>query len=135
MRFYCLEPSFAWSAGPDSGVLLSVTFGSTTSSQIGFGPTMLVKLHSFLVAAEAACSNGDFPVVTEDAMLAAVIGLATAAPATVVPAELAAAVPVVPIAAKGAMHPCRIAFEKINMQNQVVRMDRGLLIYSACKQN
>jgi len=96
---------------------------------------ILVKLHSFLVAAEAACSRGDFPVVTEEAMLVAVMGLATAAPTTVVPAELAAAVPVVPMAAKGAMHPCSVAFEIKNIQNQVVRMDRVLFIYSVCKQN
>ena len=75
---------------------------------------ILVKLHSFLVAAEAACSKGDFPVVTEEAMLVAVMGLATAAPTTVVPAELAAAVLVVPMAAKGAMHPCSIRQETIN---------------------
>ncbi len=57
---------------------------------------MLVKLHSFLVAADAACSKGDLPVVTVDAMLVAVTGLAAAVAATVVPAELAAAVPVLP---------------------------------------
>ena len=83
-----------------------MTLGSTTSSQIGLGPTILIKLHSFLVAAEAACSKGDLPVVTVEATLVAVTGLATAAVAAVVPAELAAAVPVLPSAAKGAAHPC-----------------------------
>jgi hypothetical protein len=32
------------------------------------------KLHSFLVAAEAMCSKGDFPVAAEDARLAVVTG-------------------------------------------------------------
>ena len=93
------------SAGPGSGLLLSMIFGKTISSQIGLGPTILVKLHSFFVAAEAACSKGDLPVVTEEATLVAVTGFATAAVATVVPAELAAAVPLAPSAASGAAHP------------------------------
>lgn len=73
--------------------------------QIGFEPTRLKKLHSFLVAAEAACSKGDLPVVAVEARLAAVIGLATAAELAAVPTELAAAVPVLPIAANGATQP------------------------------
>ena len=73
--------------------------------QIGFEPTRLKKLHSFLVAAEAACSRGDLPVVAEEVRLAAVIGLATAAVVIADPAELAAAVPEAPIAAKGATQP------------------------------
>ena len=85
---------------------MSMIFGRTTSSQMGLGPIILVKLHSFFVAAEAACSKGDFPVVTVEATLVAVIGFAAAAVTTVVPAELAAAVPLVPSAAKGAAHPC-----------------------------
>ena len=54
---------------------------------IGFEPMTLKKLHSFLVAAEAACSKGDFPVAAVEAKLAAVAGLAAAA----VPILLAAA--------------------------------------------
>ena len=75
------------SAGPSKGSLLSVTVGKTTSIQIGLESITLKKLHSFLVAAEAACSIGDFPVVAVEARLTAVPGLATAA----VPAALAAA--------------------------------------------
>ena len=49
----------------------------------------LKKLHSFLVAAEAACSRGDFPVAAVEAKLAAVAGLATAAdPMLLAAAEL-----------------------------------------------
>ena len=81
--------------------------GMTTSSQMGLGPTIFVKLHSFLVAAEAACSKGDLPVVTVEATLVAVTGFATATAVTVVPAELAAAVLLAPIAAIGAAQPCR----------------------------
>jgi hypothetical protein len=55
-----------------------------------------------LVAAEVACSKGDLPVVTVDATLAAVAGLATAAVPAAVPAVLAEAVLVVPSAANGA---------------------------------
>lgn len=95
------------SAGPISGALLSMILGITISSQMGLGPTILLKLHSFLVAADAACSKGDLPVVTVEATLVAVMGLATATAATLVPAELAAAVLLAPIAAIGAAHPCR----------------------------
>ena len=102
-----MEESLGGSAGPNSGVLLSMILGTGISSQIGLGPTILIKLHSFLVAADAACSNGDFPVVTVDATLVAVAGLATATAATLEPAELAAAVPLAPIAAIGAAQPCR----------------------------
>jgi hypothetical protein len=77
------------SAGPNKGSLLSVTVGKTTSMQMGLESITLKKLHSFLVAAEAACSKGDFPVAAVEARLAAVLGLATAA----VPTVLAAAVP------------------------------------------
>jgi hypothetical protein len=79
--------------------------GNTTSTQIGLEPTTLKKLHSFLVAAEAACSRGDLPVVAVEARLAAVIGLATAAEVAAAPTELAAAVPELPRAANGATQP------------------------------
>jgi hypothetical protein len=90
--------SFLESAGPNKGSLLSVTVGKATSMQIGLESIALKKLHSFLVAAEAACSKGDFPVAAVEARLAAVLGLATAA----VPAELAAAVPPLLSTASGA---------------------------------
>jgi len=88
-------------------VLLSVTFGTETSIQIGLDERGLKKLHSFLVAAEAASSKGDFPVAAVDAKLVAVIGLATAADTTALPAELAAAELDAPIAAIGATQPCK----------------------------
>jgi hypothetical protein len=88
-------------------VLLSVTLGTETSIQIGLDERGLKKLHSFLVAAEAACSKGDLPVATVDAKLVAVIGLAAAADATAPPAELAAAELDAPIAAMGATQPCK----------------------------
>ena len=74
--------------------------------QIDFPESGLKKLHSFLVAAEAACSRGDLPVVTVDATLAAVAGLATAAVATAPPVVLAAAEPEAPTAASGATQAC-----------------------------
>ena len=83
-------------------MLLSVTCGTKTSIQIGCPESGLKKLHSFLVAAEAACSKGDFPVAAVETMLVAVIGLATAAVVAAVPTELAAAVPDAPRAARGA---------------------------------
>lgn len=88
------------SAGPKRGSLLSVTDGMPISIQIGFESITLRKLHSFLVAAEAACSKGDFPVVAVEARLAAVPGLATAA----APTLLAAEVPVLLNTANGAAH-------------------------------
>lgn len=98
--------------------------GMTTSSQIGLGPTILVKLHSFLVAADTACSKGDFPVVTVDATLVAVTGLATATAATLEPAELAAAVLLAPIAAIGAAQPSkRVALIKLSAAIQNARID------------
>ena len=75
--------------------------------QIGCPESGLKKLHSFLVAAEAACSKGDLPVATVVAKLVAVTGLATAVVATAAPAELAAAVPEALTAANGARHPCK----------------------------
>ena len=75
--------------------------------QIDCPESGLKKLHSFLVAAEAACSKGDLPVAAVDARLIAVAGLATAADATAPPAELAAAELVAPIAAIGATQPCK----------------------------
>ena len=80
-------------------------FGSTISWQTGLDPSRFKKLHSLLVASEAACSNGDFPVVTVEATLIAVLGLATAAVATAPPAALAVAVPALPMAAKGSAQP------------------------------
>ena len=95
---YCLAGPLVESAGPNNGSLLSVTVGKTTSMQIGLESITLKKLHSFLVAAEAACSKGDFPVAAVEARLAAVLGLATAA----VPTVLAAAVPLLLRIASGA---------------------------------
>lgn len=88
-------------------MLLSVTFGTETSTQIGLDESGLKKLHSFLVAAEAACSKGDLPVAAVEAKLVVVIGLATAVVAIVPPAELAAAELDAPIAAMGATQPCK----------------------------
>jgi len=82
-------------------------FGSTISWQTGLGPNRFKKLHSFLVASEAACSSGDLPVVTVEATLTAVLGLATAAVATVLPTALAAPDPALPMAAKGRAQPDR----------------------------
>ena len=80
----------------------------STSVQIGLDPKALRKLQSCFVAAEAACSNGDLPVVAVDTRLAAVVGLATATVAAAVPAELAAAVEALPIAMSGAAQPVRL---------------------------
>ena len=99
--------SLGGSVGPASGELLSIILGMTTSSQMGLGVTILVKLHSFLVAADTACSKGDFPVATVEAMLVVVTGLAAATATALVPAELAAAVPLALIAAIGAAQPWR----------------------------
>ena len=88
------------------------------SSQIGFGPTTFIKLHSFLVAADATCSKGDLPVVAVDAMLVAVTGLAIAAEVAAVPTELAAAVPEAPSAASGAAQLDKTIGQKIRGQTQ-----------------
>jgi hypothetical protein len=80
-------------------------FGSVSSWQTGLGPSRFKKLHSFFVASDAACSSGDLPVVTVEATLIAVLGLATAAVATAPPAEPAVAVPALPMAAKGRAQP------------------------------
>ena len=77
--------------------------GKVTSIQIGLESIKLKKLHSFLVAAEAACSKGDFPVAADEARLTAVPGLATAAALTL----LAAAVLELLRAAKGAAQPLK----------------------------
>ena len=90
---------------------------------MGFGPRAFRKLQSCLVAAEAACSKGDLPVAAVDAKLVAVIGLAAAAVAAVVPAELATAVPLAPIAAIGATHPCRSS-KPINENTKAQRLAR-----------
>ena len=111
--FCCLAVSTAWSAGPNKGVLLSVTVGTVTSTQIGLDESGLKKLHSFLVAAEAACSKGDLPVAAVDARLVAVTGFATAAAATDPPAVLAAAEPEALTAAMGAIQPCKARLQKM----------------------
>ncbi len=103
---YCFVGSEAKSAGPGSGVLKSLIVGKMTSTQMGLESKTLKKLHSFLVTADAACSTGDLPVVTVEATLVAVTGLATAAVATVDPAALTAAPLELPIAAMGATQPC-----------------------------
>jgi len=95
------------SAGPKRGELLSVIAGMGISTQMGLATSALIKLQSFLVAADVACSSGDLPVVAVEARLVAVTGFATATVATVVPAELAAALPDAPTAARGATQPCR----------------------------
>jgi hypothetical protein len=87
---------------------MSLTSGMETSVQMGLGPSTLKKLQSCLVAAEAACSSGDLPVATVEARLAAVAGLATAAEATVVPADPAAVVAVPPRAIRGAAQPVKL---------------------------
>ncbi|MBU3615605.1 hypothetical protein [Polynucleobacter sp. JS-Polo-80-F4] len=96
--------------GPSNGSLLSVTGGSTTSIHIGLEPIKLKKLHSFFVAAEAACSKGDFPVVAVEAKLTAVLGLATAA----APTLLAAAVLELLSKAKGAAQPLIMQMVRAN---------------------
>jgi hypothetical protein len=82
--------------------------GTGISEQIGFGPKAFKKLQSCLVAAEAACSKGDFPVLTVEIVLAAVEGLATATDTAAVPAELATLVAELPKASKGAAHPVKL---------------------------
>ncbi len=72
---------------------------------MGLGPRALRKLQSCLVAAEAACSKGDFPVVTVEMALAAVEGLAAATETAAVPAELATLVAELPKAKRGAAQP------------------------------
>jgi len=78
------------------------------SEQIGFGPKAFRKLQSCLVAAEAACSRGDLPVVTVEMALAAVEGFATAADTTTEPAELATVVADPPKASNGAAQPPKL---------------------------
>jgi hypothetical protein len=94
-------------------VLLSVTFGTDISIQMGCPESGLKKLHSFLVAAEAACSIGDFPVAAVDARLVAVTGFATAAVATAPPVVLAAAEPEALTAAMGAIQACNPKLQKM----------------------
>lgn len=72
---------------------------------MGLGPKALRKLQSCLVAAEAACSKGDFPVVAVEMALAAVEGFATATETAAVPAELATPVAELPSAKRGAAQP------------------------------
>jgi len=77
------------------------------SVQIGLDPNAFRKLQSCLVAAEAACSSGDLPVVTVDTALAAVLGFATATVTAALPTELAAVVAELPSAKSGAAQPVR----------------------------
>ena len=86
--------------------------GTGISEQIGFGPKAFRKLQSCLVAAEAACSKGDFPVVAVEIALAAVEGFATATDTAVVPAELATLVAELPKTSKGAVHPIKLRQRK-----------------------
>ncbi|MBU3613060.1 hypothetical protein [Polynucleobacter sp. MG-27-Goln-C1] len=101
------------SASPGYGSLISLIVGTGISEQIGFGPKAFKKLQSCLVAAEAACSRGDFPVVTVEIVLAAVEGLATATDTAAVPAELATLVAELPKAIKGAAHPVKLRQRKM----------------------
>ena len=78
------------------------------SVQIGFGPKAFRKLQSCLVAAEAACSKGDLPVVTVEMALAAVEGLATATDTAAVPAELATVLAEPPKAINGAAQALKL---------------------------
>jgi hypothetical protein len=82
--------------------------GTGISLQIGLGPKALRKLQSCLVAAEAACSRGDFPVVAVEIALAAVEGFATATETAAEPAELATLVAELPRARRGAAQPVRL---------------------------
>jgi hypothetical protein len=79
------------SAKPIISWLWSRITGMTSSWQTGLGPNRFRKLHSFLVACEAACSSGDFPVATVVVILAAVIGLAITAVVIAPPTAFAVA--------------------------------------------
>ena len=105
--------------------------GTVTSIQMTCEPIRLNRLHSFLVAADAACSSGDLPAVTVDATLAAVTGLATAAVAMLVPAVLDAAVPEVPIAARGAMQALRNILAKIALTKRPALVARLMNLLAA----
>lgn len=96
---------------------------------MGFESKTLKKLHSFLVAAEATCSKGDFPVVAEEARLTAVPGLATAA----APTLLAAAVPVLLNTASGAAQPLIQQSEMAEHKKTApLKPTKCLLIGAAC---
>ena len=88
------------------------------SEQIGLGPKAFKKLQSCLVAAETACSRGDFPVVAVEIALAAVEGLATATDAAAVPAELATLVAELPKAIKSAAHPVKLRQRVIRLKKK-----------------
>ena len=85
-----------------------MTFGIGISIQMGFDDNGFRKLQSCLVAAEAACSSGDLPVVAVEITLVAVLGFATATETAAVPAELATVVAELPIANSGAAQPVKI---------------------------
>jgi hypothetical protein len=78
------------------------------STQMGFEPKAFRKLQSCLVAADAACSSGDFPVVTVEIALTAVVGFATATEVAALPTELAAVVAELPKAMSGAAQPVKL---------------------------
>ena len=82
---------------------------------MGFGPKAFKKLQSCLVAAEAACSKGDLPVVAVESTLAAVEGLAAATETAAVPTELAAVVAEDPKAISGAAQPMRLVRQAVRM--------------------
>ena len=85
---------------------------------MGFGPKAFRKLQSCLVAAEAACSKGDFPVVAVEIALAAVEGLATATDTAAVPAELATLVAELPKASNGAAHPVKLRQRALRLKKK-----------------
>ena len=96
---------------------------------MGLESMMLKKLHSFLVAAEATCSKGDFPVAAEEARLTVVPGLATAA----VPTVLAAAVPELLNTARGAAQPFIQATEMAeHKKTNALSTAKYLLIGATC---
>ncbi len=80
---------------------------------MGLGPRALRKLQSCLVAAEAACSRGDLPVVTVEIALAAVEGLAAVTETAAVPAELATPVAELLRASNGAAQPVKLRQRKM----------------------
>ena len=90
------------------------------SEQIGFGPKAFRKLQSCLVAAEAACSKGDLPVVAVEIALAVVDGLATATDTAADPAELATLVAELPRAIRGAAHPVKLRQTVIRLKKKKV---------------
>ena len=112
---------------------MSLIVGTETSIQMALPPTRLNKLQSILVAAEVTCSSGDFPVVTVEATLAAVPGLATAAVLAAVPAVLAVAVLAVPIVANGAAQALSSRVIKKRQPNLKLERQKNLGLLSATR--